>query len=142
MKEIVSRCGYRCDICPAYKKNITTSEDQQKTSDGWFKIYGFRIPPEEIYCDRCLTDDSDNPKLIDNNCQVRLCVLEKGIENCAYCSQYICDNLKAKIVDYNKIAAKFKEPIGKEDYECFIKPYECQAVLDKIRKILNEHKIH
>ena len=45
---LIARCGYRCDLCPAYWENIHGPEDQQRTSDGWFKYFGFRIPPDEI----------------------------------------------------------------------------------------------
>ena len=134
MKGIISRCGYRCDLCPAYKENIHSKEDQKKISDGWFKYYGFRIPPDEIYCDGCLSPDDENPRLIDTECPVRPCVLEKQLENCAHCDQYACPKLKTRIVEYNSIAAKFKEPIPKEDYENFIKPYESRKVLEGIRK--------
>ena len=49
MKEILSRCGYRCDLCLAYRPHIEAyPEDRQRLSDGWFKYFGFRIPPEEI----------------------------------------------------------------------------------------------
>jgi len=130
MKIIISRCGYRCDLCLAYKENVHSKEDQKRTSDGWFKYYGFRIPPEEIWCDGCLTPDDQKPKLMDPECLVRPCVLEKQLENCAYCDQYICSKLKTRIVEYDSIVAKFEE-----DYENFIKPYEARKVLEGIRKI-------
>jgi len=71
---------------------------------------------------------------MDPECPVRRCVIEKGLQNCAYCSEYVCKKLEQRIVDYKSIAAKFEEPILKEDYEHFIKPYEGRKVLDDIRK--------
>jgi len=68
MEDLITRCGYRCNLCPAYKENIHSKEDQERTSDGWFRIFGFRIPPEKILCDGCLTPDSEKPKLIDSGC--------------------------------------------------------------------------
>jgi len=135
MKDIVTRCGYRCNLCLAYKENIKDKSVQQKVSDGWFKYYGFRIPAEEIYCDGCLSQ-GEGAKLIDPNCPVRACVIEKKIENCAHCEKYICEVLKSRIVNYNSIAERIKEPIPKEDYENFIKPYESRKVLNNIRRKL------
>jgi len=54
MKAILTRCGYRCDLCLAYKPNIAKHpENQQILSDGWFKYFGFRLPAEVICCDGC-----------------------------------------------------------------------------------------
>ena len=36
-KEILSRCGFRCDLCLAYKKDIGKNDQGQILSDGWFK---------------------------------------------------------------------------------------------------------
>jgi len=136
MKDIVTRCGYRCDLCLAYKENISSREDQQRISDGWFKYYGFRIPPEQVCCDGCLASDSENPRLMDPRCPVRPCVIEKGLQNCAYCNEYICKKLEQRIVDYKFLGSKFEQPIPKEDYENFIKPYEAGKVLDDVRRRL------
>jgi hypothetical protein len=106
-----------------------SKKDQRKISDGWFKYYGFRIPAEKICCDGCTTDDSENPKLIDPHYFVRLCVIEKGLKNCAHCERYVCENLETRIVDYNQIATKFQQPIPKKDYKNFISPYEGRKVL-------------
>ena len=49
MKEIIARCGARCDLCPAYKENINRF-DKQTISDSWNCYYNFRIPSEELIC--------------------------------------------------------------------------------------------
>lgn len=131
MKEIISRCGFRCDICPAYKKNIKGREDQQKVSDGWFTYFGFRVPPEKICCDGCV---SENFQTIDTECTVRPCVAEKGFETCAQCSSYICEKLQTRIVDYEKIVEKTGKPLSENEYVRFIKPYENKKRLDEMRK--------
>ncbi len=45
---------FRCDLCLAYKDNIENNDQRQLLSDGWYKIYSLRIPPENIYCDGCI----------------------------------------------------------------------------------------
>ena len=130
---MIARCGYRCDLCPAYKENIHSPEDQQRVSDGWFKFYGFRIPPQEIQCDGCLADDSESPKRIDPSCPVRPCVLAKRIENCARCDDYPCRKIESRTVEYQTVTAEYGKPIPTEEYELFVKPYENSKVLADIR---------
>lgn len=38
MEEVLSRCGYRCDLCLAYAPNVQAHPEYRQTlSDGWFK---------------------------------------------------------------------------------------------------------
>ncbi len=129
---ILSKCGYRCDLCLAYKGNIEKEDKRQILSDGWFKYFGFRIEPEDIMCEGCVS--CDNPKLIDNNCPVRPCVISKDIKNCAYCGEYICEKLLLRIVDYDEKINFDHSDIPDEDYENIVKPYESKKRLEEIRK--------
>ncbi|MBC8555382.1 MAG: DUF3795 domain-containing protein, partial [Candidatus Brocadiales bacterium] len=114
METILTRCGYRCDLCLAYKPNIESNpSNRQILSDGWYKYFGFRLLPEEICCDGCMADD---PKLIDKNCPVRPCVISKGFDNCSQCDDYICDKLTERIVIYEDINHKFNTEIPEEVY--------------------------
>ena len=134
MGDIVARCGYRCNLCLAYRDNAKSKQDKEKFRDGVFKYYGDRLTLDECYCDGCLTDDNQNPKLIDTECQVRPCVIEKSLDNCACCDQYLCAKLTPKMIDCKKVGKRYGAHIPKEDYEQFIKPYESRKVLDRIRK--------
>jgi len=132
MKPILTRCGYRCDLCLAYRPNIEKNPlNQQKLSDGWFKYFGFRIQPENILCDGCM---AENARLIDQGCPVRPCVLEKGLDNCAACDEYVCEKLKERIVVYEEVKQRVGLEIPMEDYTCFIQPYENMRRLDIYRK--------
>lgn len=133
MAGIVTRCGYRCDLCLAYTGNIRGPADQQKISDGWFAYYGFRIPPEEIRCDGCLTPDGECPRLVDARCPVRACVIAKQLVNCAGCAQYVCDKLGSRIVNRAELEAKLGRPIPEQDYQDFVRPYENRPRLDALR---------
>jgi hypothetical protein len=122
MEPIITRCGYCCDLCLAYKPNVVEKPDNQIIlSDGWYQYFGFRIPPEEIICDGCMTE---NPKLIDKNCPVRPCVIEQGFKNCADCPEMICEKLADRLVVYEEILEKMGGYIPEEDYQRFIRPYE------------------
>ena len=129
---ILSRCGYRCDLCMAYKPNIDSNpKNGEKLSDGWFKYFGFRIPPEDIICDGCM---AENPRLIDQSCQVRMCVIDKGFNHCGECTDYGCSKLMDRWVVYEDIQSKQNDVISEIDRTQFIFPYENKARLDLMRK--------
>ena len=131
MEPILTRCGYRCDLCLAFKPNITEHpSNRQKVSDGWFKYFGFRLPAAEICCDGCM---GDNPKLVDSACPVRPCVIEKGLDNCSQCEQYVCERLKQRLVVYEEVKKRVGAEIPEYDYLCFIRPYENKQRLDALR---------
>ncbi|HSM23241.1 MAG TPA: DUF3795 domain-containing protein, partial [Anaerolineaceae bacterium] len=115
MDQIITRCGYRCDLCLAYKPNVIEDPANQNIlSDGWYKYFGFRIPPEEIICDGCM---SSAPKLIDTNCPVRPCVIENNFVNCSECPEMICEKLAERLVVYEELMEKMGGFIPDEDYQ-------------------------
>jgi hypothetical protein len=131
MQPILTRCGYRCDLCLAYKPNVEKNPtNQQKLSDGWFKYFGFRLPASEICCDGCM---SDNPKLIDQSCPVRPCVIARGLDNCAQCEQYVCEKLTQRLVVFGEVKRRVGADIPDDDRACFIAPYENRVRLDALR---------
>jgi len=123
-KEVLTRCGYRCDLCLAYKENIVKEDKRQLLSDGWFEFFGFRIEPDDIYCEGCISSDCLTANLIDTGCPVRPCVIERGYENCSQCDDFICEKLEERAVRLENIQEKFQEKIRKNKYHNFIKPYE------------------
>ena len=128
MPEVLSRCGYRCDLCPAYEANIKSLTDKQRVSAGWTKYFGFKSSPEEIGCAGCLNDG----KHAYESCPVRPCVLEKGLQNCALCSDFSCDKLRPLMDFADQLAGKFKD-MPEEDYEIFVLPYKSKERLLGIR---------
>ncbi len=131
MEPILTRCGYRCDLCLAYKLNVEKNpENRQKLIDGIHKYYGFTLSESESCCDGCM---ADNPKLIDQNCPVRPCVIEKGLDNCSQCENYVCEKLKQRLVIYDEIKQRMSEEIPENDYIRFINPYENKRRLDALR---------
>lgn len=136
MQAMLTRCGYRCDLCLAYRPNLEANPaNRQVLSDGWFKYFGFRIPAEEIMCDGCLSPD---PRLIDTGCPVRPCVIERGLENCASCNEYGCTRLGERLVTYEGVQAAAGGQIPPEDYQRFIRPYENLRRLEAIRRAREE----
>jgi hypothetical protein len=135
MADIIARCGFKCNLCLIYRDNLKKDErNRQRFRDALEKYYGDKLTLEECYCDGCMTPDSENPVRITADCKVRPCVIANGLENCAYCDRYPCENLARKFVDYRKVKDRFGGPLPEEDYKLFVKPYESRQVLDKIRQ--------
>ena len=133
MEPILTRCGYRCDLCLAYRPIVGRDpSSQQKLSDGWFTYFGFRIPPEQIVCDGCLADGTDI-RLLDVGCPVRPCVVERGLDTCAQCADYGCEKLQQRTVVYEGIRGRVGAEIPEDDRRCFILPYENKSRLDALR---------
>jgi hypothetical protein len=130
--EVLTKCGYRCDLCLAYAPNVAAEDRRQHLSDGWFAIYGFRIPPEQIVCEGCVS--CDDPLLIDKGCPVRPCVVAKGFPNCASCADYVCEKLSQRIVERSELEGKLGRPLGVDEYERFVRPYESKPRLDALRR--------
>ncbi len=140
LPEILTRCGYRCDLCLAYKDNIKINDRREELSDGWLKVFGVRIPAVDIYCDGCLSDDRTNPRLIHKRCFVRSCTKEKELENCSQCKDYVCDELKKFIVNFEDVQKKTNNAMTRPDRTNFIRAYENKERLDNIRKSINGSK--
>lgn len=131
MRQILSLCGMRCDLCMAYRPNIEHhSENRQILSDGWYKYFGFRIPPEELGCGGCFPDEKPT---LDSECKVKPCVTVLGLKSCADCDAYICEKLSKILVTFEAMQEKFDKPIPEVDRQRFILPYENAARLAKLR---------
>ncbi len=131
MDPVLTRCGYRCDLCLAYRPNVTANPaNRQKLSDGWFQYFGFRVQPADICCDGCMADE---PELIDRDCPVRPCVVARGLDNCAQCERYICEKLQERLVVYEEIWNRIGAEIPEDDRICFIRPYENKRRLEALR---------
>ena len=137
-KELLTRCGYRCDLCLAYKENVEKDDRRNILSEGWNKYFGFRINPEDIICDGCLQNDCINSKLLDADCQIRPCVIEKGYENCGQCDEFICSKFKERLVDFDDMKKEHGE-ISKSDYKSFISAYENGKRLSTLKQAIGNH---
>jgi hypothetical protein len=144
MKDLFSKCGCNCGRCPSYKKNLQTDEDRQRCSDGWHRYLGFRLSPGKLRsCDGCQAPDDENPVRY-QNCYVRRCAIGNGVETCAQCSGYPCEDVPRVSLAADareRTAARLGTPIPEEDYLAFIEPYEGIKHLDEIRASLGPEDI-
>lgn len=92
MEKIIGFCGITCSECPTY---LATQKDddslRKKTADEWSKMFNAKLSPEDINCDGCITDERVFEHC--NVCEIRLCGKGKGIRNCGYCEDYVCEKL-------------------------------------------------
>jgi len=93
MEKMIAFCGLDCFKCPAFLATKNDSDEQRKeVADLWSKQHQVEITPESINCEGCLSNG-----ILFGHCQVceiRKCAQEKGVENCAHCSDYACGKLE------------------------------------------------
>lgn len=93
MSQMIAYCGLVCSSCPTF---LATQNDDDvaraKTAAFYSEKFGFDLKPEEINCDGC---KSEGGKLIGycQECSIRRCCREKGLDNCAVCNEQPCEDL-------------------------------------------------
>ncbi|WP_238456558.1 DUF3795 domain-containing protein [Desulfotruncus arcticus] len=93
---MIACCGLVCSNCPTF---LATKNDddvaREKTAALYAKLYGFNLKPEEINCDGCLTTGGRQIGYC-QTCGIKQCCGQKGLENCAYCTeQQQCEKIKS-----------------------------------------------
>lgn len=99
METIIAYCGLTCVNCPIYLATFELDKLRQQTmrqsiAEQCNTLYGMNLQPEDISdCDGCKAT-TGRIFLGCLNCEIRKCASPKSIENCAYCDDYACENLK------------------------------------------------
>jgi hypothetical protein len=91
-------CGLACVTCPIHLATLEPDKTVQHSMRESIvaelaRIYGMSIQAGGITdCDGCR---AENGRLFSgcSECVIRKCTMHHDLENCAYCSQYACDNL-------------------------------------------------
>lgn len=92
MKKIIAYCGIDCSECPAYLATKSGDfKEIRKVAKEWSSD-SMTFEPEEVRCEGCNQDGIVFSWC--RECPIRSCCRAKGYENCAYCEEYDCDNLK------------------------------------------------
>jgi hypothetical protein len=105
--EIIAFCGLTCTECPAYIATLTNNRELMvKTARGWSTTDN-KIDPNEIVCDGCLPT-GERHNVFCRKCDVRICCQEKGLDNCSWCGEYVCDKLEGLWEIINSPDAKIK----------------------------------
>ena len=96
--EMIAYCGLNCSTCQIYLATREMDPEKQRRMREQIviaikKYLGEEKRLEDITdCDGC---KAQSGRLYSNcqKCQIRKCASEKGLENCAYCSEYPCEKL-------------------------------------------------
>ncbi len=95
MDKMTAFCGIVCSECAAFIATHKNDDgERKKVAEEWSKEFKADLKPEDINCDGCLAT-SENLFSHTKVCEIRKCALEKGVKNCAYCDEYICDKLNS-----------------------------------------------
>jgi hypothetical protein len=105
MATLIAACGLDCSKCEAYL--ATQAGDLlalEAVAEKWRTEYNApAISADNILCDGCMAGG----RIIGHcsECKIRLCALERGLENCAACPDYACEQLSAffKMVPHAKL---------------------------------------
>ena len=122
MEKMMGYCGVDCARCiPFIAKRKNDDELRRKYAEEQSKFFDMIIPPENINCDGCLVEGDHLGYC--SACEIRRCCREKRLENCAYCDDYVCEELE-------KVYAVMSEVFGK----AINNVAEAKINLDEIRK--------
>ncbi|MDY7079351.1 MAG: DUF3795 domain-containing protein [Chloroflexota bacterium] len=94
MDKIIAYCGLVCSDCEAYiatQANDLAALEQMATR----AREEFGMPDataESARCDGCL-DETTYKCGYCAVCEIRVCGIERGVINCAYCTDYACEKL-------------------------------------------------
>ncbi|MHA1772305.1 MAG: DUF3795 domain-containing protein [Candidatus Thorarchaeota archaeon] len=89
----VSCCGLVCTDCLAYKATKTDDDDLREELAKKWSTKELVLSPQDIDCDGCRGGMGNLMKFC-QTCEVRNCAIERGVDNCAQCEDYICDKLE------------------------------------------------
>ena len=133
MAEMLSRCGYRCDLCAARSDDPKV---RQKMVEGWRKYFGYRnYTAENVRCDGCMNDG----RLADKTCKARPCAIEKGHESCAHCDEFPCDKLRPLLCTHESLIDRFGD-IPEEEYNLCMRMFVNVPRLLEIRKSIGKKR--
>ncbi len=146
MTSLIAKCGMDCGTCPwgPYPRKNMSDEEFEQYRKRAKQILGYM--PMQKPCPTCQTPDEEIPKgskLPPRSCLIRQCVDKIGVESCAYCSRFSCEQVKDTAGSWNreKFEEKLGKPVSDEDYHMFIEPFEGLIRLETIRASLSPEEI-
>jgi len=93
MTTLIAACGLDCSKCEGYL--ATQANDpvalEQIAAKWRVEFNAPTISAANILCDGCMTEGRKIGHCAE--CGIRLCAIERGMENCAACPDYGCETL-------------------------------------------------
>jgi hypothetical protein len=92
-KKQIAYCGLICTDCLAFIATQADDDKQrQEVAEQWTKKYNHPFKVEDINCVGCTTVSGIHIGQC-GVCPIRKCGQGKGVINCAYCGEYVCEEL-------------------------------------------------
>jgi len=87
MEKLIACCGLDCNACDARIATINNDNELRKsTAEKWQKLYNAPgITAEMINCTGCRLEGAKIAHC--SECEIRNCVIAKGYDTCADCSE-------------------------------------------------------
>ncbi len=95
MSILIACCGLNCETCEARIATVNNDDElRRKTAAKWREMFNApQITSESINCVGCRTSGVKFAHC--EMCEIRNCVIEKGFETCANCSEMkTCEKVK------------------------------------------------
>jgi hypothetical protein len=145
-ENIYSKCGFFCNLCPAFRGNLGTADDRQRGSVIWGKYFGLHLKPDSIRCAGCQSPEpwQTGNLLPDRRCHIRACAVHNGVKTCAHCSLFPCEEYSkhvpsADLRQQRERASNIKFTDG--EYLEHLEPFEGQPHLKDLRSGLRAEDI-
>jgi len=109
MTTLIAACGLDCAKCDSYI--ATQANDRaalEHIAEKWSKDFNAPgLTADNIQCDGCMTEGRKIGHC--SECNIRLCVLEHGLSNCASCPDYACETLTGFLQNVPQAKANLEE---------------------------------
>ena len=129
-----SKCGMRCDLCLIYSPNVEKEDRRAEICDAWKKMWeGFDPDANTVICAGCC-NENENAILFSPECEIRKCVMEKGLVHCGYCEQYPCDIFPAEPTWEEKVQKIEVEKQWTWEDEKLMEADACKKNMDEFRR--------
>jgi hypothetical protein len=94
-ERLVSACGLICSDCPAYIATLANDADAiERVAEQWRQQHDPNIRAEHVWCEGCMNMAATRRCGHCPQCAIRACVVGRGLQNCAGCADYACDQLE------------------------------------------------
>jgi hypothetical protein len=104
LSKVIAMCGLICDDCIAF---IATQKDddelRRKVVEAW-STEDEKLKLEDIDCDGCIVGKRLHSFCA--ICDVRLCGLQRNVENCAHCNEFPCERLEKQWVALSTVSGE------------------------------------
>ncbi|MDQ7794503.1 MAG: DUF3795 domain-containing protein [bacterium] len=128
-EEMIGYCGYSCHLCAARSADPAI---RQRLVDGWRRVFGHQhYTAENVQCDGCLKDG----RLADQECKARPCARERGVENCAYCEEFVCEKVGKLLASREGMLLFCRPeagPVTEEEYALCMRQFESMPTMIRL----------